>query len=262
MKNYKLFSGLVLGISTCVLVACGVGGSSNLSVSAVGWSAETPVDVKFNPTNDNFKEFVANFKQAQFPLQLDERNIAFFKAKASWKNDQMQSQEPAWKKKLIADKFEEFVPSMNEGKFSRVPTHNETQYVAKLAENSQYVAVIYSISTAYGDYDYADASENTPVRFMLSIYNHKGEIIDEKVIAYNDRMGMATATIEKNLKIKTQKFENVFGKDEEGNSNYIPTGKKIKSEITYQISKNGTIETIGESKSKDKEAKDRTDYVF
>lgn len=254
MKSYKLFFGLALGISTIAMVACSVGGGSNLAINTLGWSNEVP-------QNDLFKEYVGNFPQAKFPMQLDEKSIAFFRPKANWSSDKMQSQEPSWKKRLVADKFEKFIPQMSKGRFSRVPIHHEVQYVAKLAETSQFVAVVYSIATFYGNYDYSEPGD-APVRLMLSTYNHKGEIIDEKNIAYSDRMSIATAIIEKNLKIKTKRFEKVYEKDEYGNDTEVATNKTIKSEITYQISKNGTIETVGGSKAKDKESKDRTDYVF
>ncbi|MFN3317026.1 MAG: hypothetical protein ACK40K_09460, partial [Raineya sp.] len=86
-------------------------------------------------------------------------------------------------------------------------------------------------------------------------YTPSGKIIDEKIIAYNDGVGLATAKIDKNLKIKVNRNDNNYYKD---TNSY----KKEKYETIYQIAKNGIIETLSDNKTKEKENKNRTDYVF
>jgi hypothetical protein len=249
MKNSKFFFGLALGISSMLLVACGVGNGSFLSLGSNLWLSNSS-----KTNNGDFQEFVGNFPKAKYPLQIDEQTMSFFKAEASWKNEQANSQKPSWKKRLINDKFSAFVPALGEERFSRVPTYNESQYVAKLAENSQFVAVLYSVATSYGSYGYEEVSSN-PIRFIVATYTPSGKIIDEKTIAYSDGVSLATSTIDKNLKIKTFRLENDYDED---SNNY----RKEKYETIYQIAKNGTIETTSDNKVKDKDNKNRTDYVF
>ena len=235
------------------MVACGVGNGSFISIGTSSWVSSP--SQKASLSND-FQEFVSNFPKTKFPLQIDEQTISFFRAEASWKNDKLNSQKPAWKKRLITDKFSAFVPSLGEERFSRVPVYNESQYVANLAENSQFVALLYSVASSYGNYGYGNEETGTsPTRFILATYTPSGKIIDEKVIAYNDGIGLATAKIDKSLKVKVSRLDNSY--QEESNSY-----KKEKHETVYQIAKNGTIETTSDNKLKEKDNKNRTDYVF
>jgi hypothetical protein len=252
MKNSRFFFGLALVFSAVFLVACGVGSGSFLSIGGVSWIGSS---AKKASLSNDFQEFVGNFPKAKFPLQIDEQTISFFRAENSWKNDEVSSQKPSWKKRLISDRFVAFVPSLGEERFSRVPVNYECQYVAKLNENAQYVAVLYSISTSYGNYGYGEEMGSSPTRFILATYTPSGKIIDEEVIAYNDGANLATATIDKNLKIRVARIDNEY--NEENDSH-----KKIKQETLYQVAKNGNIETINDNKAKGKENKNRTDYVF
>ena len=254
MKNSRFFFGLALSFSAVFLVACGVGSGSFLSIGTASWISSP---AKKASLSNDFQEFVANFPKAKFPLQIDEQTISFFRTEASWTNDKATSQKPSWKKRLIADKFSAFVPSLGKERFSRVPMHSESQYVANLSENSQFVAVLYSTATSYGSYGYGEEMESPPIRFILATYTPSGKIIDEKVIAYNDGVGLATATIDKNLKIKVARMDNEYNEE---NTSY----KNTKYETIYRIAKNGNIETTSDNKVKveDKESKNRTDYVF
>lgn len=252
MKSSRLFSSLALVLSAIVLVACSVSSGSFLAIGVGSWVSSPVSRVSLS---DDFKEFLSNFPKAKLPLQIDKPTINFFRSEAIDNQDRVVSQKPTWKKRLIADKFSVFVPSLGEGRFSRVPMHSESQYVAKLSENSQFVAVLYSSATSYGSYGYSDEPHSATIRFTVATYTPSGRIIDEKVIAYNDGVGLATATIDKNLKIKVARMDNEYNEE---NNAY----QKYKYETVYQIAQNGNIETKSDNKVKDKESRNRTDYVF
>ncbi|GAB4126828.1 MAG: hypothetical protein OHK0045_06130 [Raineya sp.] len=241
MKNSHFFFGLALSLSAAFLVACGVGNGSFLSIGINSWISSPSQNTHLS---NDFQEFVENFPKTKFPLQIDEQTISFFKTGNSGNKDKVSSEKPSWKKRLITDKFSAFVPSLGEERFSRVPVYSECQYVSNLAETSQFVALLYSVASSYGDYRYDEEMGSSPTRFILATYTPSGKIIDEKVIAYYDGTNLTTAKIDKRLKIKSIRIE--------GNDKY---------EAVYQISKNGKIEALKDEKLKE-EDRSRTDYVF
>jgi len=241
MKSIRLFLSLLAIIS--LLVACGVSSNIFVAVDKPSWVS--------NPTqqmsaNDDFQEFVSNFPKVRFPLKIDKPTIEFFRDSSVPESEN--TDKPTWKRSLISKKYSSFIPSLEEDRFSRIPTQNVSQYVAYLGGNDRFVAVMYSSAVYYGDYGYMEGS---PIRFLVATYTPTGRIIDEKEVAYdyNNSAEFASAIIDKNLKIKVSLSEI---KDEKAES----------KEVAYQISKTGRIEDIAEQKIKNKETKNRTDYIF
>ncbi|MDX1904480.1 MAG: hypothetical protein SFU27_10015 [Thermonemataceae bacterium] len=237
MKKNLIFGALLLGSSMVGITACNVGGSSTLSLNTLL--------LKPKGDSEKFKEFVGNFPKAKFPLKIEQSDLAFFKGR--YKDDKQKS---SWKTKKVAAKFEEFVPALGESKFSRVPVNNEVHYVAKLSETKDYVALVYAVATSYSDYGYGAEREARSVSFVVGTYNHKGELIDERNVAYLDNYSMSSCVIDKSLKIKTKRTEKV------------EDSQLAEREIVYQISKSGKIDDLGEKKTKEKEDENRTDYIF
>lgn len=244
MKNAHFLFSIALGLIATFFVACSVGNGSLIALGTSSWMNSFADKTSLS---DDFQEFISGFPKAKLPLQIDQQTINFFKPEASWK------------KRLISDKFSTFIPYL-EDSFSRLPTQREGQYVAHIASNSQFVAVIYSLTITHENFFYKEEPNQeaspTPIRFLLATYTPSGRIIDERVIAYEDVAGFATSKIDKNLTIKMLSISHYNEED-----NDYRTEKR---QTVYKVNTDGTIETVSENKieNKDAENKSRTDYVF
>ncbi|MCS6794376.1 MAG: hypothetical protein RMJ97_08180 [Raineya sp.] len=249
MKNIRLFIGFVVAIGGLLLIASQkrvLEKSHEKSVAPVmGLASNVPsagISAASNASDnysEDLKDFLSGFTPARFPFVIDEKTMSFLK---------MQEQ-PDWKKvKKIDKKYAKFAPKLREGEFSRLPREIEGFYVAKIAENKDFAAVIYATAD-FSPYTsrFAYTESSTPrfksVHFILTTYAPNGDIIDE--------LDVAT--------LFTQNFRKTFfiNKDLQfytiSNRNEMTTLKEF-----YQIDKKGAIKRIKEEDSKDK----KTEFYF
>lgn len=241
MKNPRLFIAFLVAMGGLVLIANQkkVAESTGKNVpplmGAVAWEAKNDLG-KPTEYSESLKEFLKGFPMAKYPFVVDERTMSFLKMQ----------KEPDWKKvRQIDERFTKFAPRIREAEFSRIPRELKGFYVAKIAENKDFAAVIYATADfGYEGYDYE--TNNTFFRrvdFTLTTYAPNGDIIDELEVAnlfsqdYNKRFVMS-----KDLQIS------ITGKDYDNN--------ELKE--FYQIDKKGSIKKL----EKDAKEGKKTDYYF
>jgi hypothetical protein len=231
MRILRLFSGLAtLACGAGLLWSCG--GSSNASLLSLNTLSHNTSQKSSQEVS--FQEFIAKFPQANLPLDITKTALEQYGSRTS-------SEKASWKtSKNIDTRFSKFVPGLEDRGFSREPVRTTCQYVAKLQETPEYIAVLYTKSKNYG-YGYRASN---PINLQVITYNLKGEIIDEKSIAYTGSLqNFATALVDKNLNITSRRYDNEYEKDinEFGYENNPVKNTRLREEKTYTISPEGTI---------------------
>ncbi|WP_448529596.1 hypothetical protein [Raineya sp.] len=237
MKNVRLLVAFLVAMGGLVLIASQkrVQESTEISAPNVIKVAASEVRIDNIDKADNYseslKEFLKGFAPARFPFVVDEKTMNFLKI----------TNQPEWKEtKQIDERYVRFAPRIHEGEFSRVPREIKGYYVAKIAENKDFAAVIYAaVDLGYrGEFE-ENYSGYLPTNFLLTTYAPNGDIIDELEVA-SLFMGdyRKQASINKDLQIST------VTSDEQ---------KEI-----YQIDRKGAIKKV----EKDKKENKRTDFYF
>lgn len=116
-------------------------------------------------------DFLGGFKPVPLPMGIDS---SYFNAHPhNFDND-------------IDFSYEKFITEIHNYQFDR-GSEPGFFYVGRVHADSNFIALIYGGSEDWGDYSYADTSENhpilSPVFFYLTTYTPKGKIIDKMLVA-------------------------------------------------------------------------------
>lgn len=237
MKNVRLMVAFLVAIGGLVLIASQkrIQENTEISIPNVTKVAASEVHMDNIDKADNYseslKEFLKGFAPARFPFVIDEKTMSFLK---------IQNQ-PEWKKiKQIDERYVRFAPRIQDGEFSRIPREIKGYYIAKIAENKDFAAVIYAaVDWGYEGQFGENYSGYRPTDFLLTTYAPNGDIIDELEVASlftgdYDRQ----SSISKNLQISIVKTD--------------------EQKELYQIDRKGAIKKV----EKDKKENKRTDFYF
>lgn len=107
----------------------------------------------------------------------------------------------------ISYDFEKFIAEMRDDKFSREVSKG-FYYYGLLAENANYVAVIYLVKEVFYD-------DEAPLVYRLATFDNQGKLIDKREIAGNNILGepVRFAKIKPDLTISIDIFKLIYEKD-------------------------------------------------
>ncbi|MBC8110171.1 MAG: hypothetical protein H7Y04_03830 [Verrucomicrobia bacterium] len=180
-----------------------------------------------------FRKFVASFPQADLPLVCGQ---AYMKNLLTDKNE------------IIAEDFRAFVPELTEHKFSRMSYDAEFQYIAKIYETKDFVAVIYSDRADYVNYmDEENSKDTKSINMGLHVATYSkttGKRIAVENIAYmgTNAPNFQNTIIKPNGVIASESFENLYKDGAEiGDAQHPVVGKRLTVRTVFTITSNGEI---------------------
>lgn len=137
----------------------------------------------------------------------------------------------------IAYDFDRFIPQMVNAEFSR-EVGDDFFYLANVASNERYVALIYAGSKVYTDYP--------PKYYYLTTYDpQKGKVIDQIMFAGMEYYGseLLEGKISSDMSIEVKAYEPEWKNDPEteGYDGNKITNKKLTATNNYRIDEKGNI---------------------
>jgi hypothetical protein len=194
--------------------------------------------VKIEPAM--FKKFIASFPKADLPLVCGQ---AYLKNLLTGENE------------TITEDFKAFIPELTEHKFSRMSYDAEFQYLAKVYETKDFVAVMYSDradNVNYMDEESSKDAKSINMSLRVATYSKTtGKRIAIENIAYmgTNSPNFQNTIIKPNGVIASESFENIYKDGAEiGDAQHPVVGKRLVVSTTF------SIDAVGNIKKQDVEA--------
>ncbi len=205
---------------------------TNTSVFANGnASLNSGLNTTFEAKDKRFKEFLAQFPKEKMPFIITPNLMKTYRIT----NKSVSSDV------ILADTYMDFLPSLAEKNFGRMPVQGRGIAVAKIKEGRDFIAVLYANSTTY---EYSN--EDAHVTMTIATFDKEGKLINEENVAnLGGGYNYMTATINKDLTISTRSYEYTYEKNvnEFGMENNKMTGSKLTKEAGLVLASNGTFTT-------------------
>ncbi len=199
-----------------------------------------------NPTletkDKRFKEFLAKFPKQKMPLAINPAMMKTYQMSNKTLSNDI----------IIADTYADFLPTLAEKNFGRMPMQGRGVAVAKIKEGKDFVAVLYANSTTY---EYS--TEEAHVSMIIATFDKEGKLINEENVAnLGGGYSYMTATVNKDLTISTKTYEYTYEKSlaDFGTENNKMTGSKLTKENNFILANNGTFTSADDMR----ELKDET----
>lgn len=183
----------------------------------------------FEAKDKRFKEFLAKFPKQKMPMAINPNMMKEYQmTNKNLSNDI-----------IIADTYADFLPTLAEKNFGRMPMQGRGVAVAKIKEGKDFIAVLYANSTTY---EYS--TEAAHVSMIIATFDNDGKLINEENVAsLGGGYNYMTATINKDLTISTRSYEYTYEKNvsEFGTENNKMIGSKLTKESSFVLASNGTF---------------------
>lgn len=192
-------------------------------------SLNAGTNANFETKDKRFKDFLAKFPKQKMPMEINPNMMKQYQiTNKSLSNDV-----------IIEDAYADFLPTLKEKDFGRMPMQGRGVAVAKIKEGKDFVAVLYANSTTY-EYN----TQAPYVNMIIATFDNEGKLINEENVAsLGGSYNYTTATIAKNLTISTRSYEYTYEKNvaEVGTENNKITGSKLTKENNFILANNGTF---------------------
>ena len=194
-------------------------------------STTNTANATFEAKDKRFKEFLAQFPKQKMPMNINPNLMKTYRITNKELSNDL----------VIADTYSDFLPTLKDKNFGRMPMQGRAVAVAKIKEGRDFVAILYANSTTY-EYSTQDAH----VSMIIATFDNEGKLINEENIAsLGGGNSYTTATINKDLTISTRDYDYIYEKspsDTSGEDNK-KIGSKLTKEGTFVLANNGTFTT-------------------
>ncbi len=193
--------------------------------TTVAGATNTTLETK----DKRFKEFLAKFPKQKMPLAINPAMMKTYQMSNKTLSNDI----------IIADTYSDFLPTLAEKNFGRMPMQGRGVAVAKIKEGKDFVAVLYANSTTY---EYS--TEEAHVSMIIATFDKEGKLINEENVAsLGGGYSYMTATINKDMTITTKSYEYTYEKSlaDFGTENNKMTGSKLTKENNFILASNGTF---------------------
>ena len=200
--------------------------NTNVSLNA-GLNAS--LNANFEAKDKRFKNFLAKFPKQKMPMEINPNMMKQYQITNKNLSDEV----------IIEDGYADFLPTLKEKDFGRMPMQGRAVAVAKIKEGKDFVAVLYANSTTY-EYN----TQPPYVNMIIATFDRDGKLINEENVAsLGGGYSYATATISKNLSISTRNYDYTYEKNaqEVGIENNKITGSTLTKQANFILASNGTF---------------------